>query len=406
MEGEEQIVVEDSSSEQNLAQPQDSGTSLSATSTTTASDRVDSHYQPIPVVNIESCEDDVQSEPEVEPPSPCTSLYGAIQRQIKKFPSSASIASEEEEEAKTFESHFETMSEEAESILKTEPVADIVKNLDVRLTPKLPQKYAAKNKSTASSLASEEEAEATIFEGHFETVAEEATTILESVAVAPIVAELHEKAVERRGAPVGANIDYGQMSKSEGETRDDELLETLQSMESEASESEDLLDVTEEMDDWRPRGMERRRGEELPTPFLVRKKRRKQADEPLETEVSEFEEHERRLEQLSNNIDKILAPLAANEKLDDDEDILQVAIFAPLAKCESLHSLCSEVASSSDEICVIEVDEEDKSDRPNQLSFCSRLCSPSRWWLPWRRSSEAEAFSWFSPFRFLTATVS
>merc|ERR1712142_892486 len=249
MEGEEQIVVEDSSSEQNLAQPQDSGTSLSATSTTTASDRVDSHYQPIPVVNIESCEDDVQSEPEVEPPSPCTSLYGAIQRQIKKFPSSASIASEEEEEAKTFESHFETMSEEAESILKTEPVADIVKNLDVRLTPKLPQKYAAKNKSTASSLASEEEAEASIFEGHFETVAEEATTILESDKVAPIVAELHEKAIEKRELLEGRILGEDRVGDSErstlveAEARNDELLENLKSIESEASDIEDVLDV-------------------------------------------------------------------------------------------------------------------------------------------------------------------
>ena len=60
------------------------------------------------------------------------------------------------------------------------------------------------------------------------------------------------------------------------------------------------------------------------------------------------------------------------------------------------------MASSREEICVIEIDEEETIDHPHQLSFCSRLCS----WFPWRRSSEAAPSSWFAPFRFLTAAAS
>lgn len=402
-----EIIDDVSNASEEFQQPLQSEAESLLAATSTSSNENDSKSQQTPIVNVELCEEvqSVSSEFQEAPPSPGISLLSVSERQMRKYSSSALIASEEEEEAKAFESHFETMSEEAESILKAEPVADIMKNLDARLTPRLTQKYAAKNKSTASSLASEEEAEATIFEGHFETVAEEATNILESDKVAPIVAELHEKVVERREASIGRSLDREQVFESDGSTQEleeknDGLLETLKSIESEASESEDLLDATEEMDTWRPRGMERRRGEELPTPFLVRKRRKE--SEMLETEVSEFEEHERRLVQLSSNIDKILAPLAANEMLDDDEDLLRVAISAPLAKFESLHSLCSEVASSREEICVIEIDEEETIDHPHQLSFCSRLCS----WFPWRRSSEAAPSSWFAPFRFLTAAAS
>jgi len=233
-------------------------------------------------------------------------------------------------------------------------------------------------------LASEEEAEAAIFEGHFETVAEEAQSLLESESLAPIVAGLHSISSKSQ-----SSIDIKPDPENDG------LVETLKSIEYEEAEIDEALNTAEEMDHWKPQGVERRRGQDLPTPFLVRKK--KVPVKQLETEVSEFEEHERRLEQLSNRIDRILAPLAPNEQLDDEEDLLRVGAFAPLAKGESLHSLSS-ASPSREEERGSGSSREGEGGRGARWPFCPR------WWCPWSRPSSS-AFSWFPLFRFFAAAT-
>ena len=260
-------------------------------------------------------------------PSSVLPLLSVAQRQMQKYSSTTSIASEEEEEAKTFESHFETMSEEAETILQKEPVADMVKVLDSskvppKSTPSASEKYSAKNRSTASSLACEEEEEAVTYQGYFETVAEEAQSLMEAKNVAPIVAGLG------RGTESTATIYQNLLPKDSSKTKEgspNSLAETLDSIQSEEERLEDVLDIKEEMDDWRPKGIERRRGEELPTPYLVEKKKEIKTEGGDENESSEFEEHERQLDQLSNSINKIIAPLADNELLDHEEELLRVS---------------------------------------------------------------------------------
>jgi len=71
-------------------------------------------------ISVDQFDDPVPALPavvDVEPPSPIIPHLSVAQKKMPKYSSSTSIASEEDEEARTFESHFETMSEEADSIL-------------------------------------------------------------------------------------------------------------------------------------------------------------------------------------------------------------------------------------------------------------------------------------------------
>jgi len=209
----------------------------------------------------------------------------------------ASIAAEEEEEAQFLETHLEDMAEEAENLITADSVADIVKVLDKRARHPS-EKYSKKNQSS-SSMVSEEEEEASIYENQVESIFNEANSVLES-QVATIV----------------AGISLSQKANTLNMELDRCLVESLETIEQEVEEVEKVMDMTEEMERWKPTGIERRKNEELPTPYLVRRKK------PT-CEVAEFVEHEKRLEQLSENIDRILAPLASNELLDDlTEDVV------------------------------------------------------------------------------------